>query len=348
MQREEGEAMARRRGSEVTIRAVAERAGVSAMTVSNVINGTGKASEATRARVRAAIDALDYRPNAAARALASPGASRIGIVYANPQNAFLSAMLVGTLHAAAKLGAQLMVEHCGRADYDAVAESLRSLVRSGANALLLPPPYSEIVAGRPILAELGVPVAAIAAGRPMPGLITVRVDDRAAARTMTDLLIARGHRRIGFIAGPESHASTAARREGYRDALRAHGLPADPELIVGGEFTFESGLEAAEALLDLPQPPGAIFACSDDLAAAVISVAARRDLRIPQDLAVAGFDDTPIAIKVWPTLTTVRQPIAAMAEQAVFALANGLRSNGAEAEDRVVDFEIVERASTTG
>lgn len=338
--------MARRRGSEVTIRAVAEHAGVSAMTVSNVLNGTGKASEATRTRVRAAIEALGYRPNAAARALASPGASRIGIVYANPQNAFLSAMLVGALHATAKLGAQLMVEHCGQADYEAIAQSLRSLVRSGANALLLPPPYSEIVAGQPILDELGVPVAAIAPGRPMPGLITVRVDDRAAARAMTDLLVARGHRRIGFIAGPESHSSTAARREGYRDSLRAHGLPDDPALIVGGEFTFESGLEAAGTLLDLPHPPSAIFACSDDLAAAVISVGARRDLRIPQDLAVAGFDDTPIAIKVWPTLTTVRQPIAAMAESAAFALAASLRGNGEAAQDRVVAFEIVERAST--
>lgn len=342
--------MARRRGSEVTIRAVAERAGVSAMTVSNVINGTGKATDATRARVRAAIDALGYRPNAAARALASPGASRIGIVYANPQNAFLSAMLVGALHAAAKLGAQLMVEHCGEADYEALAQALRSLVRSGANALLLPPPYSELVAGQPILAELGVPVAAIAAGRPMPGLITVRVDDRAAARAMTDLLIAQGHRRIGFIAGPESHSSTAARREGYRESLEAHGLPIEPELIVGGEFTFESGLDAAAALLDLAAPPGAIFACSDDLAAAVISVGARRDLRIPQDLAVAGFDDTPIAIKVWPTLTTVRQPIAAMAEAAVLALAEGLRGSGSgqESEDRIVGFELIERASTGG
>lgn len=184
----------------------------------------------------------------------------------------------------------------------------------------------------------------------MPGLITVRVDDRAAARAMTDLLIERGHRRIGFIAGPESHSSTAARRAGYCDSLHAHGLTVDPALIVAGEFTFESGLDAAAALLDLAVPPTAIFACSDDLAAAVISVGARRDLRIPQDLAVAGFDDTPIATQVWPTLTTVRQPIAAMAEAAVLALAEGMRGGeiAGDMADRIVGFELVERASTGG
>jgi LacI family transcriptional regulator len=319
------------------------------MTVSNVINGTGKASEATRARVRASIEALNFRPNAAARALASPAATRIGIVYADAQNAFLSAMLVGTLHGAAKLGAQLMVEHCGTASAAAVAESLRSLVRGGANALLLPPPYSELVAGSAVLGELGVPVAAIAAGHAMPGMFTVRVDDRGAARAMTDLLVGQGHRRIGFIAGPESHSSTAARRDGYRDSLASHGLAMDDALIAAGEFTFESGLAAAEALLALPQPPSAIFACSDDLAGAVVAVAARRDLRIPQDLAVAGFDDTPIATKLWPTLTTVRQPIAAMAELATTLLAGQARNAmPSEGEDRLVPFELIERESTAG
>jgi LacI family transcriptional regulator len=344
--------MARLRGAgrtqTVTLQAVADRVGTSTMTVSNVINGTGKVSDATRAKVRAAIDALGYKPNAAARALAGSGASRIGLIYANPQNAFLSAMLVGTLHATAARGAQLMVQHSGTPDYAELAESLRSLVRSGANALLLPPPYSEIVAGQPVIEELGVPIAAIAPGRPMPGMITVRVDDRAAARAMTDLLIGQGHRRIGFIAGPESHSSTGARRNGYCDSLVAHGLAILPELIAPGAFTFESGLDAAERLLDLAEPPSAIFAASDDMAAAVVSVAHRRDLQIPRDLAVAGFDDTPIAVKIWPTLTTIHQPIADMAERATRALIARLQSGdvAAGSEDVIVDFRLVERGST--
>ncbi len=340
--------MARRRGSTgVTIQAVAERAGTSTMTVSNFLNGTGKMGDATRERVREAVDALGYKPNAAARALASAGAARIGLVYANPQNAFLSAMLVGTLHATAKRGAQLMVQHGGDGEYEVLAESLRGLVRSGANALLLPPPYSEIVVGRPILDELDVPIAVVAAGRPMPGMVTVRVDDRAAAQAMTELLIAQGHRRIGFIGGPESHGSTAGRRQGYLDALQAHGIAQEPELLVAGDFSFESALDAGERLLELADPPSAIFAANDDMAAAVISLAHRRGLRIPEKLAIAGFDDTPIAVKSWPPLTTIRQPIAEMAERATMALTTRIAGGDSmDEEDVLVGFTLVERGTT--
>ncbi len=341
--------MARRRGSSgVTIQAVAERAGTSTMTVSNFLNGTGKMGEATRARVREAIEALDYKPNPAARALASPGAARIGLVYVNPQNAFLSAMLVGALQAATTRGAQLMVQHGGEPDYEVLAEALRGLVRSGANALLLPPPYSELIMGRPIVEELGVPIAVVAAGRAMPGIVTVRVDDHGAARAMTDLLISLGHRRIGFIGGPKGHGATALRCEGYLDSLRVHGLPEAPELIDSGDFGFDSGLAAAKRLLDLPERPSAIFASSDDMAAAVLSVGHRRGLAIPDALAVAGFDDTPIAVKTWPALTTIRQPIAEMAERATLALIARLADGetDAEAPDVRVDFKLVERAST--
>jgi len=341
--------MARRRGSSgVTIQEVAAHAGTSTMTVSNFLNDTGKMSDATRTRVRDAVEALGYKPNAAARALASAGAARIGLVYFNPQNAFLSAMLVGTLHATAARGAQLMVQHGGAPDYEVLAESLRALVRSGANALLLPPPYSDLVAGRPIVEELGVPIAAVASGRPMPGIVTVRVDDRAAARAMTDFLIKQGHRRIGFISGPEGHSSTAVRREGYRESLQAHGLPDAPELLDSGDFGFDSGLAAAKRLLDLPQRPSAIFASSDDMAAAVISVAHRRGLAIPDALAVAGFDDTPIAVKTWPALTTIRQPIAEMAERATLALIARLAEgdSGDDDADIRVAYKLVERAST--
>lgn len=339
--------MARRRGSSgVTIQAVAERAGTSAMTVSNYLNDTGKMGEATRERVREAIEALDYKPNPAARALASSVVARIGLVYVNPQNAFLSAMLVGALQAATSHGAQLMVQYGGAPAYDTLAEALRGLVRSGANALLLPPPYSELISGRPIVEELGVPIAVVAAGRAMPGIVTVRVDDHAAARAMTDLLISLGHRRIGFIGGPRGHGATALRCEGYLDSLRAHGLPEAPELIDSGDFGFESGLEAAKRLLDLAERPSAIFASSDDMAAAVLSVAHRRSLTIPDGLAVAGFDDTPIAVKTWPSLTTIRQPISEMAERATLALIARVADGDAGAEDVHVDFKLIERAST--
>jgi LacI family transcriptional regulator len=337
-----------RRGSQaVTIQAVAERAGVSTMTVSNVVRGGGKMSEDTRQTVLKAIRDLNYVPNLAAQSLASAGAVTLGLIYHNPQNAFLSAMLVGALNAAAARGVQLVVRDCRDRTYENAAESLRSLVRSGSRALLVAPPFCELIKGTPLVAELGVPIASVSSGGLLSDISTVRVDDRAAARAMTELLIERGHRRIGYIAGPALHFSSGARLQGYHEALAAHDLVPDPDLVVGGDFSFDSGLIAARTLLDLSRPPTAIFGSNDDVAAAVVSVALQRNMSLPRDLSVAGFDDTPIAVKIWPPLTTVRQPISDMAEAAAGLLIDAVRHpERAKVVDEVMPFEIVERAST--
>lgn len=341
--------MARRRGEAITIQAVAKRVGVSAMTVSNVVNSSGKVGAATRDAVLAAIRELGYSPNVAARALAGAGATRIGLIYDNPQNAFLSAMLVGALHAASSRAAQLMIRNCERRTVDGITQSIKALVSSGANGLLLAPPFCEMISGTPLMKKIGIPVTAVATGGPLPDMTTVRVDDRGAAHAITRLLIQQGHQRIGFITGPPSHSSSAARWAGYEAALRDSDLKASAELVAIGAFTFESGLAAAEQLLNLKRPPTAIFAGNDDMAAAVVSLAHRRSLRVPGDLAVAGFDDTPIAIKIWPALTTVRQPIAELAERAANLLIGTVRKSGDPAKthaDEVLEFRLIQREST--
>jgi LacI family transcriptional regulator len=331
----------------VTIQAVAERAGVSTMTVSNVVRGGGKMSQETRQAVMQAIRDLNYVPNLAAQSLASAGAATLGLIYHNPQNAFLSAMLVGALNAAASRGAQLVVRDCRERTYENAESSLRSLVRSGSRALLVAPPFCELIMGTPLVAELGVPIASVSSGGLLSDISTVRVDDRAAAQAMTELLIRRGHHRIGYIAGPALHFSSGARLEGYRDAHAAQGLPLAPELLTEGDFSFDSGLVAARRLLDLPEPPSAIFGSNDDVAAAVVSVALQRNMSLPRDLSVAGFDDTPIAVKIWPPLTTVRQPISDMAERAAGLLIDAVRHpERARVVDEIMPFEIIERAST--
>lgn len=340
--------MTRRKKQAVTIQSVAQRAGVSAMTVSNVVNGTGKAGPAVREAVLEAIRELGYSPNPAAKALASAGTVRVGVLYADPENAFLSAMLVGVLNAASARGAQVVLRACASRELDDVGESLKVLVRGGANALLLSPPIAEMVSGTPLMRALGVPAAVVAPGLPLPDMITVRVDDRAAAQAMTEHLITSGHRRIGFISGPPTHSSSAARREGYAAALTAHGLAFDTELVVAGAYTYESGLAGAERLLDLTIPPTAIFAANDDMAVAALSLAHRRGLAVPADLSIAGFDDTPVAIRVWPALTTIRQPVPLMAERAAAALiarAQGLETPEREL-DEIVAFSLLEREST--
>ena len=303
----------RKSSNAVTMHAVAVRAGVSPMSVSNVINGR-TVRPATREAVLRAIEELDYTPNVAARALASATITRIGLLYHSAESAFVSALLVGALDAASRFGAQLLIRRFDEAR--SLADILLDMVAGGANALILPAPHCEAISGTGLVERLKVPVIALCSGDELPDMSSVRVDDVAAARDMTNYLIGLGHRRIGFVRG-QTHIVSRTRFEGYRLALSEHGIAVDPDLVVDGDLTFDSGLGATEQLLSLRQPPTAIFASNDDMAAAVVSVAHRRDIRVPDQLSVVGFDDSPISRKIWPTLTTIRQPIVDMTAIAV-------------------------------
>lgn len=340
---------ARRSSNTVTIRSVAERAGVSVMTVSNVINGSGKAGAATAAVVRQAIDDLGYRPNIAARGLASSWATTIGLVYVDERTPFLDAILVGALKATAARGLQLVMRDTRGAGRDEAEEVVRSMARSGVDALLLVPPIAELLSGTGFLDRLGLPCAAILTGHALPDAITVRIDNRAAMRAMTERLIGQGHSRIGFVTGPQSHSDSVEREAGHREALRRHGLLDRPELVVAGNFTFGSGCAAGRDLLALADRPTAIIASNDEMAAGVIAEAHRRGLRLPGQLAVTGFDDSMIAARLWPSLTVVRQPVGEMAFRATELLIAAMRAPDetihADA-DEVLDYDIVEREST--
>jgi LacI family transcriptional regulator len=331
----------------VTIQAVAERAGVSTMTVSNVFNRTGKVGQATRARVLAVIEELGYVPNQAARRLVGSAVARIGLIYSGNEGMFANAALAAVAVVAAEKGLQLLIKSAQGASAGPTVGFARALVRSGAQGLLLIPPFAEMLAGSPALADLGVPVAAIATAMPLRGITTIRIDNRAAAQAITERLIARGRRRIAVIAGPSTHSDSVARLEGHHDALQAHGLAFTDDLCVEGNFSFASGLEAADRLLDLTDRPDAIVAANDDMAAAVLWTAHRRGLNLPGELAVTGFDDTLVATRVWPALTTIRQPIREMASEAIELLAKAVRdpAGNGEPRDVILPFALVERES---
>jgi LacI family transcriptional regulator len=254
-------------------------------------------------------------------------------------------MLAAAAVASAERGLQLMARKAASPE-DAV-EVARALLRSGADALLLLPPFELALSGSAEFQALGLVTAAIATAAPLPDMFTVRIDNRAASRAVTDLLIAKGRRRIAVIAGPQDHSDGVERLKGCRDALAAHGLPLPDELVIEGRFTFESGLEAAERLLDRPAPPDAIVAANDDMAAAALWVAHRRGLTLPRDLAVAGFDDTLLATRVWPPLTTVRQPIDRMTARALDLLLDALRQppEDVRPSDVLESYALVDRAS---
>lgn len=317
------------------------------MTVSRVTNGVAGVLPETRSKVEQAIAALGYVPNVAARALAGARQLRVAMLHSNPSAAYLSEFLVGSLDGAADNDAQLIIEHW---DGSEGAEALAArLDAHRIDAVVLPPPLCEDAPLLAALAEHGLPTAQVATGSPAASSHAVSIDDIGAAAAVTRHLIGLGHRRIGFIGGDRNQSASALRQQGYEEALRDAGLPLDPALIAAGDFTYRSGLAAAEALLALPERPGAIFASNDDMAAAVVAVAHRRGLDVPRELSVCGFDDTAMATTIWPELTTVRQPIAGMARAAVALLAKALGSAVPDAvQHRQLPFELLVRGSTAG
>ena len=340
----------RRRRGVTTIEDVARAAGVSAMTVSRVINQGKNVRESTRAAVLEAIERLNYSPNTAARSLAAGSAAHIGLLYANPSAAYLAQFLIGALHAARSAGVHLVIESCESEDADEQAEVTRRFATSDVEGVVLPPPLSE---SQPIMAELnamGIPVVTVAMGAPQQDSLNVRIDDHAAALEMTRYLLALGHRRIGFIKGHPNHIASHDRYSGFCDALTEAGIDAESAPAEQGYFSYRSGLTAGERLLARQDRPTAIFASNDDMAAATISVAHRMGLIVPDDVSIVGFDDTALATSVWPELTTVKQPIAAMAEAALELLIADLRSHqGGTARkftERVLSHAMIIRESS--
>lgn len=339
----------RRRRGLTTIDDVARLAGVSAMTVSRVVNGGKNVREATRQSVLEAIKQLNYSPNTAARSLAAGEATHIGLLYANPSAAYLSQFLIGALHAARRAGCHLVIESCESEEADEQAEVTRRFATSDVEGVILPPPLSE---AQPIIAELeaiGMPVVTVAMGNPQEDSLNIRIDDFAASAEMTRHLLSLGHRNIGFIKGHPNHIASHDRARGFFAALEEYGVDPAAAPVEQGYFTYRSGLAASERLLSRPSPPTAIFASNDDMAAAAVSVAHRRGLLVPKDISVVGFDDTSLATTVWPELTTVRQPIAAMAEAAVEVLLGELRArragDGRKFTERVLDHSLIVRES---
>ena len=330
-----------------TISDVASRAGVSPMTVSRVLNSEGNVRPATREAVKAAIAALSYSPNPAARSLAGAQPIRIGLLYSNPSAAYLSEFLVGSLDCATRANVQLVVEKCDAGEH--ADEAARRLLQGGIEGIVLPPPLCDSEALLAVLREADGLAVTVASGHPAPGFSAVSIDDHRAAFEMTRHIAALGHQRIGFIIGNPNQTASARRLDGYRDALAAVGLPYDEQLVVQGLFTYRSGLDVAEQLLELTPPPTAVFASNDDMAAATVAVAHRHGLDVPGDLTVCGFDDTTLATTIWPELTTIHQPIADMSLAAVELLAKEIRGRRAgtrEAPRHIqLDFTLVRRQS---
>ena len=332
-----------------TIQDVARHAGVSYMSVSRVLNDKANVSEALREKVMRSVNALNYSMNMAAHSTrAGTGGIRIGILYSNPSASYLNEMLLGGLEQSSRLGCQLLLEKC--AGLPSQKQAVKRLVDAGVDGVILPPPLCDSEAAVHMLKMSGIPALALATASPVHEVSAVRIDDFEAARAMTRYLIKNGHRRIGFIKGDPLHTPTQVRFDGYLAALKEGGIGYDETLVEQGLFTYQSGLTAGTRLLSHEDRPTAIFASNDDMAAAVIALAHGWHIRVPEDLSVVGFDDTPVASTIWPQITTIHQPIVAMGRAAVSTIVEKIKEirAGQEAQPRqtVMKYTLMERGSS--
>jgi Transcriptional regulators len=335
-----------------TLEEVAKLAGVSRSTVSRVVNQHPNVRPEVRERVWEVIRKTGYQPHAAARSLATRRTRVIGLII--PQavttlftDPYFPILIRGVADACNAHNYHLMLSLFSR----------RRVQESRARQDLL---YQQVLRGRyldgvvvssaplddpifPRLLEDGVPF--IIVGRyPHERANYVDVDNVARARMAVEHLLRLGHERVATITGPLNMCSGQDRLEGYRQALAARGIPVDEDLIAEGDFTEQGGQAAMRRLL--PHRPTAVFAASDMMAVGAIKVLREAGLRVPEDVAVVGFDDIPLASMVEPPLTTVRQPIEQLGSMAVELLVSLMENPGEETVHRVVlPTELVIRAS---
>ncbi|MCQ3828287.1 LacI family DNA-binding transcriptional regulator [Microbulbifer elongatus] len=314
-----------------TINDVAARAGVSIKTVSRVINNEPSVRPATRQKVMDAVEALHYQPNLAARNLAGTRSYTIALIYDNPNAYYVIDMQNGILEACKARGYELLI-HPSNSKSANVNDELRALVEhSKVAGLVLTPPFSETQSVIDEVKKLGLDYVRIVSSGAAEGDEDncIQVDDTAAAYDITKHLIDNGHKRIGFLAGGEEHVSTHGRLEGYKEALQQAGMTIDPDLIIPGEYSFDSGVSGAKALLEKDNPPTAIFASNDEMAAGALFAARLMHIEIPEQLSIVGFEDSPFSRQTWPKLTTAHQPNSEIAKCAAALVLNKARSKSA-------------------
>ena len=327
----------------VTIKDVSRTAGVSIKTVSRVLNNEKYVGADTRARVEAAVAALNFRPSAAARSLAGKRSWQIALICDNPSPYYVYEMQSGIRDRCAQDGVRMIAQPYDR-DSATLLDDVESLVdATHVDGLILTPPVTDYQQVLDLLQRRGVRFVRISPGTQPDLTPSSFLDNEAAAIAMTRHLIGLGHRRIGFVVGHKSYATSAQRLAGYMRALQEAGIELDLGLVRQGGYDFASGSAAGEELLALDQPPSAIFASSDDMAAGVLAVAHRRGVIVPDALSVAGFGDDALAGYVWPPLTTIRQPTRRMGYEAADMLLSG---EAETVERREVPFELIVRGST--
>ncbi len=303
-----------------TINDVARLAGVSKKTVSRVINRSALLSDDTRSRVETVIAELGYVPNPQARALALRRNFLLGLIHDNPNAQTVLNFQEGVMGAIRDTEFALAVRPVDRHSPTMMDDIRRFLEQQRLYGVLILPPISENDALAQLCVEMGCGYVRMGSAMLDDGDHMVASNDREMVAQAVDHLVELGHRRIALIEGPTGFRSALERREGFLAAMAAHGLPVPAAARGQGTYRFESGLVAAGQLLDAAERPTAIFASNDEMASGAFHAARQRDLRVPDDLSIIGFDDSPIAAHIWPPMTTVGWPVREMGRAAALKL----------------------------
>jgi len=329
-------------GRAATIRDVASAAGVSVATVSRVLNGNGSVAIATRSHVQQAVTRLAYVPDNAARSLSTRNTRCVGVLLPDLHGEFFSELIHGIDRSvrARRLHLILSCSHGDAAEARAALAALRGRV----DGLLVMSPHLD---GRVLASSLppAVPTVLMNTGLEAASCSTIDIDNRGGAVAMVRHLLGRGHRRIAHIAGPENNVDAKARLAGYLEAL-AEARPVGAPHVLRGDFTEESGYRAGRQFVSLSERPDAVFAANDMMAVGCLFALGEAGIAVPDEIALAGFDDVPIARFVSPPLTTVRIRIAELGELALERLATAIEAGESDKVTRqTLRTELVVRNS---
>ncbi|WP_448212950.1 LacI family DNA-binding transcriptional regulator [Colwellia sp. MEBiC06753] len=331
-----------------TINDVARIAGVSKRTVSRVLNGSGAVGEATRDKINAVIQELNYQPDKQARGLASKRSYLLGLIYDNPDALYIDQVQRGALDICTSLGFELVVHPCQWNKNDFIADCLTFISRSQVDGVLILPPVSESKELAKALRDKNFPYVRIAsADLDDPSNIVIS-NDRKAMEEIAELLCQLGHQDIAIISGPQQFCSSRERLQGLLTSLNQRGVTISEQRIIEGKNSYDSGIDCAKQLLSTTPLPTAIFANNDEMAAGVIRVASDLGIKIPDEVSLVGFDDNIFASRIIPSLTTIKRPVEEIAALATTKLIESFNSEHKPQElAREVTPYLVVRESTT-
>jgi LacI family transcriptional regulator len=337
-----------------TIDDVAALAGVGRTSVSRVLNNGPNVRPQMREKILKAVETLNFKVNQQARSLARGETKKIGIINASdfdkePNSYYSAAIEIGALRACAARSYSLQTHTINQNSINRIEIIKAILEQNSYSGIILTPPFCDDIKIIKLAQEFDCPIVAISAGQETQKLIAnIGIDEELAGFAITSHLIKLGHRKLSFIQGIAQHLAAEQRFHGFIRAIKEANIPENEIIVERGNFTFKSGIENAQKIFESSQRPSAIICANDDMAAGALFCAHRLNLKVPNDISIVGFDDTPVSEIVWPPLTTIHQPLKRFGHEAINTLIDIIENPIEDVQpiNRTIDFTIIERQST--